>query len=99
MSETFTFYVGYSTTFEDLERLREKMLEFVTQERRDYETVFDVKVKGRFSMRNSWSFLNQPHRARLPRSGKNDPVSRYQVQEQWTTGCSERCVVADRTAS
>lgn len=45
MSETFTFYVSYSTTFEDLERLRERMLEFVTQERRDYETVFDVKVK------------------------------------------------------
>jgi small-conductance mechanosensitive channel len=47
MSETFTFDVGYSTTFEDLERLREKMLEFVTKERRDYDTVFDVKVKGK----------------------------------------------------
>jgi small-conductance mechanosensitive channel len=45
MSETFTFDVGYSTTFEDLERLRERMLEFVTKERRDYDTVFDVKVK------------------------------------------------------
>jgi small-conductance mechanosensitive channel len=50
MSETFTFYVSYSTTFEDLERLRERMLEFVTKERRDFETVFDVKVKGNFSL-------------------------------------------------
>lgn len=49
MSETFTFYVSYSTTFEDLERLRERMLEFVTQERRDYEIAFDVKVKGKLS--------------------------------------------------
>jgi len=49
MSETFTFYVSYSTTFEDLERLRERMLEFVTQERRDYEISFDVKVKGKLS--------------------------------------------------
>ncbi|PPQ67301.1 hypothetical protein CVT25_005885 [Psilocybe cyanescens] len=45
MSETFTFDVAYSTSFEDLERLREKMLAFVTAERRDYQTVFDVKVK------------------------------------------------------
>lgn len=52
MSETFTFDVSYSTTFEDLERLRERMLEFVTKERRDYETVFDVKVKGKFYVIN-----------------------------------------------
>jgi len=46
MSETFTFDVAYSTTFDDLEKLRTKMLEFVTAERRDYQPVFDVKVKG-----------------------------------------------------
>lgn len=46
MSESITFDVAYSTTFEDLERLREKMLEFVTAERRDYQPVFDVTVKG-----------------------------------------------------
>ncbi|TEB38382.1 hypothetical protein FA13DRAFT_1726059 [Coprinellus micaceus] len=45
MSETFTFDVSYSTSFEDLERLREKMLEFVTNERRDYQPVFDVNIK------------------------------------------------------
>ncbi|KAF9049751.1 hypothetical protein BJ165DRAFT_1341961 [Panaeolus papilionaceus] len=45
MSETFTFDVAYSTTFEDLERLREKMLQFVEIERRDYQPSFDVKVK------------------------------------------------------
>jgi len=65
MSETFTFDVGYSTTFEDLERLRERMLEFVTKERRDYDTVFDVKVKGDPSTQ-SMIFLNQPHGTRLP---------------------------------
>lgn len=45
MSETFTFDVGYATTFEDLERLREKMLTFLQSERRDYHPVFDVNIK------------------------------------------------------
>ncbi|KAJ4483406.1 Mechanosensitive ion channel-domain-containing protein [Lentinula aciculospora] len=44
MSETFTFSVAYETTFEDLERLRAKMLEFVQSERRDYLPIFDVAV-------------------------------------------------------
>lgn len=46
MSETFTFDVSYATSFEDLERLREKMLDFVKTERRDYQPAFDVAVKG-----------------------------------------------------
>jgi len=45
MSETFTFDVAYSTTFEDLEKLRDKMLEFVKTERRDFQPSFDVTVK------------------------------------------------------
>jgi len=44
MSETFTFNVNYATTFEDLERLRARMLAFVEAERRDYQPIFDVKV-------------------------------------------------------
>lgn len=44
MSETFTFDVSYATSFEDLERLRDKMLNFVKEERRDYQPVFDVAV-------------------------------------------------------
>lgn len=44
MSETFTFDVSYATSFEDLERLRDKMLAFVTEERRDYQPIFDVAV-------------------------------------------------------
>ncbi|KAF9475543.1 hypothetical protein BDN70DRAFT_813949, partial [Pholiota conissans] len=44
MSETFTFNVNYSTTFEDLEKLRARMLAFVESERRDYQPVFEVKV-------------------------------------------------------
>ncbi|KAG6837735.1 hypothetical protein H0H93_003537 [Arthromyces matolae] len=46
MSETFTFDVSYSTTFADLEKLRDKMLAFVSSERRDYQPAFDVTVKG-----------------------------------------------------
>lgn len=46
MSETFTFDVAYSTTFEDLEKLRDRMLEFVKTERRDFQPSFDVTVKG-----------------------------------------------------
>ncbi|GAW01584.1 serine threonine protein kinase [Lentinula edodes] len=44
MSETFSFSVAYKTTFEDLEKLRTKMLEFVQNERRDYLPIFDVAV-------------------------------------------------------
>ncbi|KIK67405.1 hypothetical protein GYMLUDRAFT_156530 [Collybiopsis luxurians FD-317 M1] len=44
MSETFKFEVAYSTTFEDLEQLRENMLKFVQSEKRDYLPVFDVAV-------------------------------------------------------
>jgi hypothetical protein len=46
MSETFTFDVSYATSFEDLERLREKMLAFLKAERRDYQPIFDVAVVG-----------------------------------------------------
>ncbi|KAF8629659.1 hypothetical protein AX17_005598 [Amanita inopinata Kibby_2008] len=45
MSETFTFDVAYSTTFDDLEKLRDRMLQFLTAERRDYQPIFDVSVK------------------------------------------------------
>jgi len=45
MSETFSFDVSYATTFDDLEKLREKMLDFVKTGRRDYQPSFDVAVK------------------------------------------------------
>ncbi|KAJ7045534.1 Mechanosensitive ion channel-domain-containing protein [Mycena alexandri] len=44
MSESFSFDVAYSTTFEEVELLRQKMLAFVTTERRDYQPAFDVVV-------------------------------------------------------
>ncbi|EMD37930.1 hypothetical protein CERSUDRAFT_49967 [Gelatoporia subvermispora B] len=44
MSESFEFDVAYSTTFEQLERLRELMIEFLKVERRDYLPSFDVMV-------------------------------------------------------
>ncbi|KAJ7783196.1 Mechanosensitive ion channel-domain-containing protein [Mycena metata] len=44
MSESFSFDVAYSTTFEEVELLRQKMLTFVTTERRDFQPAFDVVV-------------------------------------------------------
>ncbi|KIY73032.1 hypothetical protein CYLTODRAFT_342952 [Cylindrobasidium torrendii FP15055 ss-10] len=44
MSEQFTFDVAYGTSFDDLEKLREIMLNFLKTERRDYQPSFDVSV-------------------------------------------------------
>ncbi|KAF8577750.1 hypothetical protein K439DRAFT_1417934 [Ramaria rubella] len=44
MSETFAFDVAFDTTFEQIEALRDKMLAFVTAQRRDYLPSFDVVV-------------------------------------------------------
>lgn len=46
MSETFTFDVAYGTSFEDLERLRDRMMKFVVENKRDYQPAFDVAVVG-----------------------------------------------------
>ncbi len=46
MSEAFTFDVEYTTSFHDLERLRETMLEFLESAKRDYQPVFNLTVKG-----------------------------------------------------
>ena len=46
MSQTITFDVSYNTSFHDIEKLREKMLDFIKAERRDFEPVFDVAIKG-----------------------------------------------------
>ena len=45
-SEPFEFDVAFSTTFEQIERLRELMLAFLKAERRDYQPIFDVYVIG-----------------------------------------------------
>ncbi len=47
MSESFEFDVAYSTTFEQVETLRAKMLAFVKSEGRDFLPSFDVTVKGK----------------------------------------------------
>ncbi|KAI0779722.1 Mechanosensitive ion channel-domain-containing protein [Fomes fomentarius] len=44
MSEPFEFDVAYSTSFEQIERLRDLMLSFLKVERRDYQPIFDVYV-------------------------------------------------------
>lgn len=46
MSESFKFDVAYSTTFEEIEALRAKMLAFVQSETRDFLPVFDVTIDG-----------------------------------------------------
>jgi hypothetical protein len=48
MSETFTFDVAFATSFEQLESLRDGMLNFLKAERRDYQPAFDVVVVGMF---------------------------------------------------
>lgn len=45
MSETYTFDVCYDTSFEDLARLKERMLRFVKSQSRDFQPSFDVMVK------------------------------------------------------
>ena len=49
MSEPFTFDVHYSTTFDQLENLRHKMIAFSQQERRDFLPSFDVTVVGAYA--------------------------------------------------
>ncbi|TFY54037.1 hypothetical protein EVG20_g9871 [Dentipellis fragilis] len=44
MSEPFTFDASYATSFEDIEKLREHMQEFVRTHRRDYQPIFDIVV-------------------------------------------------------
>jgi small-conductance mechanosensitive channel len=51
MSESITFDVAYSTTFEQLEALRQEMIAFLEKERRDYMPTFDVTVVGLSSRR------------------------------------------------
>jgi hypothetical protein len=55
MSEKFEFEVAYSTTFEQIEQLRAKMLAFVKAEKRDFQPSFDVVVVGA-SRRSGHSF-------------------------------------------
>lgn len=45
LSETFIFDVHYATTFQEVEKIRQKMLEFVKSECRDFQPVFDLEVK------------------------------------------------------
>ncbi|CCM01460.1 uncharacterized protein FIBRA_03513 [Fibroporia radiculosa] len=46
MSEAFKFDVAFSTTFEQLEQLRELMIAFLKSERRDFLPNFDVTIVG-----------------------------------------------------
>lgn len=48
MSETFAFDVAFDTSFELIEALRDKMVAFVTDQRRDFLPSFDVVVVGMF---------------------------------------------------
>jgi hypothetical protein len=39
--------VNFNTSFEKIEQLRSKMLDFLKAERRDYTTAFDVNIQGK----------------------------------------------------
>lgn len=58
MSEDFEFDVDYSTSFERLEALREKMLAFVKSEPRDFLPAFDVEVVGTFAISPCCMYLH-----------------------------------------
>ncbi|KAJ8292405.1 Mechanosensitive ion channel protein Msy1 [Rhodotorula toruloides] len=45
ISETFTFDVDFGTSFEKIEALRARMLEFLQQERRDFVPTIDITVQ------------------------------------------------------
>jgi small-conductance mechanosensitive channel len=77
MSETFKFDVAYGTTFEDLEKLRDKMLFFLKTERRDYQPLFDVAVVGEPSALLALFSVHSDH-AQTSRTRKNSrfpPIS------------------------
>ena len=46
MSEPFQFDVAYNTSFEQIERLRALMLDWVSTQRRDFLPQFDIVVVG-----------------------------------------------------
>ncbi|KAK2463270.1 hypothetical protein APHAL10511_004925 [Amanita phalloides] len=45
MSEPFAFDVEYTTSFQELELLRAKMLDFLETEKRDFNAIFDLTIK------------------------------------------------------
>ncbi|WAR52044.1 hypothetical protein PtB15_1B483 [Puccinia triticina] len=45
ISEKFTWDVNFNTSFEKIEQMRSKMLEFLKAERRDYTPAFDVNIQ------------------------------------------------------
>lgn len=45
ISEKFTWDVNFNTSFQKIEQLRTKMMEFLTSERRDFNPGFDVMIK------------------------------------------------------
>jgi len=59
MSEPFPFDVAYDTSFEQLEALRDQMLEFLNTEKRDFLPVFDVVVAGMCSNAHIFHNLNE----------------------------------------
>ena len=46
ISETFTWDVAFDTSFDKIEALRSRMLEFLEIERRDFLPMIDIAVKG-----------------------------------------------------
>ncbi|SRR6266702_960410 len=94
MSESFTFDVHYSTTFEQIEKLRSLMLGFVQSERRDFQPLFDIVVVGMCQDQDQSLVLylmsySRTRRKRHTRPGKDDIEGRYYVQEQLATGRRE----------
>jgi hypothetical protein len=82
MSETFPFDVAFETTFEQVEALRDKMLVFVKQQRRDFLPSFDVVVVGMICPHTSTQSGEESDEGyRYTRSREDESDCGDQVQE------------------
>jgi small-conductance mechanosensitive channel len=98
MSEPFTFDVNYSTTFDQLEHLRHKMIAFLQNERRDFQPSFDVSVVGVHP--SGTLALNLEHDLWLdfPDQGKMSLKADIKYKSNWQHGAL-KCKPSSRTTS
>ena len=82
MSEPFVFDVAFDTSFEQIEKLRKKMLEFVSMNGRDYQQIFDIVVSGTSECSpfdsNGLTVCYRVHR--YPGTREDDALHKHHVQ-------------------
>lgn len=78
MLETLTLDIDFATSFETIEALRMEMLEFVQQESRDFQPVFDVAISEFSSLSTMKISMSIKHKA----NWQNDAL-RAQRRNKW----------------